>query len=104
VGRRRAYADEWNFVTDSIGDYQMISWIGGATPSAYHPCNSGTALCYDDPTISTDTILGLDNRAPGLPGTWTVQRVPEGGTTALFLFAGLACLTILPALHWRKES
>jgi len=25
-----------------------------------------------------------------------VQSVPEGGTTTLFLFAGLACLTILP--------
>ena len=91
-------------VTDSIGDYQMISWIGGATPSAYHACNSGTALCYDDPTISTDTILGLDNRAPGLPGTWTVQRVPEGGTTALFLFAGLACLTILPRFIGVKRA
>jgi len=40
-------------------------------------------------------ILSIDEtRWPGGPGTWSVQ-VPEGGTTSLFLFAGLAGLTIL---------
>jgi len=38
-------------------------------------------------------ILSIDQtKWPGGPGTWSVQ-VPEGGTTALFLLAGLTLLT-----------
>jgi hypothetical protein len=42
-------------------------------------------------------VSSNQNLWPGGPGTWTVQRVPvpEGGSTALFLFIGLGGLTIL---------
>jgi len=72
------------------GDWYMQSWMGGAGPSGWHPC--GSTYCFNDPTIPTawndSGIIG------GGLGTWTV-RTPEGGTTALFLLAGLIILGAL---------
>lgn len=60
---------------DFGGDYQTVALLGN----------------------SEGHILSINrNLWPGGPGTWCVQ-VPEGGTTALFLLAGLSGLTIL----WR---
>jgi len=77
------------------GDYQMIAWIGAA--NAPPICSTSPQQCGLDPTISAAMINGLgpNNLVGGLPGTWTLQSVPEGGTTALLFFAGLACVTIL---------
>jgi hypothetical protein len=85
-----------------ITDYGISAWIGGAQPSVIIGCPADPrTLCYGDPTISTATIWGQTAGAPGLPGTWTLQRVPEGGTTALFLFAGLAGLAVLT--HFKRD-
>ena len=55
----------------------------------------GDYQTYASTDNSSAEILSLNGYLyPGGPGTWSVQ-VPEGGTTALYLFAGLAGLTIL---------
>jgi hypothetical protein len=48
-------------------------------------------------------ILSLNrNLYPGSAGTWTLQ-VPEGGKTSLFLFIGLAGLTIITRFNGSKR-
>jgi hypothetical protein len=83
--------------TASLGDYYITAWTGSPQPTS--GCGGLPAICYIGPAGSTAVIDGV---APypfiGLPGTWTVHRVPEGGTTVLFFFAGLVGLTILPRL------
>jgi hypothetical protein len=55
-----------------------------------------TFASIDDASMSRAIILSINGALyPGSPGTWTVQTVPEGGTTTLFLFANLASLAIL---------
>ena len=95
-----------------FNEFQVEAWIGGPAPSPYHFCNGNASRCYDDPTIST-AISNSDGQIspvqpPPLPpppgtgyrGSWTMEsvphvtKVPEGGTTALFLFAHLAGLVI----------
>jgi hypothetical protein len=80
------------------GDYQMIAWIGAA--KAPPICSTGPTQCGIDPSISAAMInsLGPNDLVGGLPGTWTIQT-PEGGSTALFLFAGIVGL-----LSWKRGS
>jgi hypothetical protein len=82
--------------TASPGDYLVTAWTGSAQPVSY--CSGLPPICHIDPAGSTAIINGLGSGVSGLdvgglPGTWTVQTVPEGGTTALFLLAGLSILT-----------
>jgi hypothetical protein len=85
------------------GDYGMIAWMGSATRPGMCDTTPVT-ICGVDPTISMAMIVGTgDQTVSGLPGTWTVQTVPEGGTTTLFLFAGLAGLTILTPFNGLKR-
>jgi hypothetical protein len=75
------------------GDWSIDAWMGGSAPSSFHVCSgTGSTFCFDDPTISTAHIDSF--YVGNLPGKWSVQ-VPEEGSTALFLFASLAGLTIL---------
>jgi hypothetical protein len=69
------------FDTASSGDYTVWAGLG---------CSNHNQTCTSSAVI-TD-LMGAPYA--GFPGTWTIQ-VPEGGTTALFLFVGLAGLTIL---------
>jgi hypothetical protein len=79
--------------TVSLGDYYITAWTGSIHPTSY--CSGLPPICYIDPAGSTAIINGLgpSDIFGGSPGTWTLQMVPEGGTTALFLLAGLTILT-----------
>ena len=69
-------------VTDSIGDYQMISWIGGAAPSAYHACNSGTAL---PSVIRARPYATTYSRIPSLLVFWPMKDSATRGSRRMFL-------------------
>jgi hypothetical protein len=79
------------------GDYIMYTWTGAAANPIVWNCAGGSPFpieCHFDPAISVALInaTGPSNIYGGLPGTWAMQ-IPEGGSTALFLLAGLTILT-----------
>jgi hypothetical protein len=75
-------------------DYGITTWVGAPQPSTFGFCGpiNSLTICFFDPAISTEAISNIQPTG-GMPGTWTVQKVSEEGTTALFLLAGLTILT-----------
>jgi hypothetical protein len=80
------------FDSSSTGDYTTAAGLGGCSGSIF----SGTCS-------SLAVISDLVQIQAGFAGSWTMQ-VPEGGSTALFLFVGLAGLTFLSRFNGLKRA
>jgi hypothetical protein len=86
--------------TGSIVTEFDSAYTGDFTTAASLGCPSRFSTIPPCPSVAI--ISDLVPFQDGAPGTWTMQ-VPEGGSTALFLFIGLAGVTILTRFSGLKR-